>query len=707
MESSSAAILDQWARLVERLEGGKRIGDARYLHVSAVPDELKVLLQQAISLSASAGSAFDVVKVGLSRPRLSLLRYPGFFDEGFPTLRESWTIDLKSGEVDHRSFGRDANPPVLHRKELMLRADHPRRAEFEALTAAAESHGLFADSAIIGHLAQWEEELHARGVRVDGHRFVPRDEMRSSSDTAQVLRHRTALARRTLSTPMQALWRHGYLAGTDTVFDYGCGRGDDLAALQGQGITAAGWDPYFRPDGERVEADVVNLGFVLNVIENLAERRDALRCAYGYARRVLAVAALIGGRTAYERYRLYRDGVLTTRGTFQKYYTHEELGAYVAEVVGREPVAVGPGLYFVFRSDEDEQDFLERRQRSHLRPSAPAPRPVRPPAPSEPRARPERPDRPDRPPRPVRQPRPAKVSPWEIYADVIGDFWKRSLDLGRLPREGEFTWPADLSRRVGSPGLVLSRLIEQHGEAVFEASRARRKADLSVFFALNLFERRRSSATLSERTRIDIREFWGSQVGALDDARALLFSLRDTQIIAKACVDATSRGLGYLVPDEALYLDSRLMNELPPTLRVYVGCAGKLYGEAQGADLVKVHIHSGKVTLMTYDDYEGSAIPMLIERVKVDLRRQHVHYFQYGDDFPAQPLYFKSRYMLPDCDGYEAQRAFDEQLLALTQFDWTGFGPPLAEVMPSLASLSRSTELRLPSALMFDDTTTT
>lgn len=696
-------MLDQWARLVENVKGGKRIGEARYFHVSAAPEALATLLRDVAAMAGCATDAFSIVKLSLGRPRISLLQYPRFFDEGFPTLAGSWTVNLGTGEVDHRSFDADTNPPVLHRKELMLADDHPRRAEFEALTRAAEGHGLFADPAIIGHLAQWEEELRARGVRVEGHKLVADEAEPSAGDAPQVLRHRTALARRALSTPMQALWRHGYLTGASTVLDYGCGRGDDLSALRCQGITAAGWDPYFRPDGERVEADVVNLGFVLNVIENLTERREALRLAYGYTRRVLAVAALIGGRTAYERYRLFRDGVLTTRGTFQKYYTHEELGAYIAEVVGREPVAVHPGLYFVFRTDEDEQDFLERRQRSHVRPPSPAPRPVRPPGAPGPRARRERPERS---PRPARQPRPAKGSPWETYADLIDGFWKASLDLGRLPREEEFDWPPELSRRVGSPGLVLRRLIERHGETVFEAARTRRKADLTVFFALNLFERRRSATTLNERTRADIREFWGTHVRAIDDAHALLFSLRDTNTISEACTIAASQGLGYLVPDDALYLDGRLTNELPPVLRVYVGCAGKLYGEAQGAELVKIHIRSGKVSLMTYDDYQGSAIPMLIERIKVDLRRQQVHYFQYGDDFPAQPLYFKSRYMLPDCDGYTAQCEFDKQLLALTQFDWTGFGPSLAEVLPSLATLTPPPELRLPSALMPSATTT-
>ena len=115
-------MLDQWARLVESVDGGKRIGGARYFHVTAAPEALAVLLLRVAAHVGCAEGAFNIVKLGLGHPRLSLLYYPGFFDDGFPTLSESWTIDLHSGEVDHRTFGADANPPVLHRKELMLGA---------------------------------------------------------------------------------------------------------------------------------------------------------------------------------------------------------------------------------------------------------------------------------------------------------------------------------------------------------------------------------------------------------------------------------------------------------------------------------------------------------------------------------------------------------------------------------------------------------
>ena len=90
--------------------------------------------------------------------------------------------------------------------------------------------------------------------------------------TTQVARHRTAISRPQLSAPLQAAARHGYLDGSRSIFDYGCGRGNDIAILETAGIKASGWDPHYRPGGELQEADVVNLGYVLNVIESDVER---------------------------------------------------------------------------------------------------------------------------------------------------------------------------------------------------------------------------------------------------------------------------------------------------------------------------------------------------------------------------------------------------------------------------------------------------
>ena len=53
-----------------------------------------------------------------------------------------------------------------------------------------------------------------------------------------------------------------------------------------QGIECAGWDPAFRADVEYRPADVVNLGFVLNVIEDPAERAEVLRRSWDLARSI-------------------------------------------------------------------------------------------------------------------------------------------------------------------------------------------------------------------------------------------------------------------------------------------------------------------------------------------------------------------------------------------------------------------------------------
>ena len=60
-----------------------------------------------------------------------------------------------------------------------------------------------------------------------------------------------------------------------------------------------------------------------------------------------------------------------------------------------------------------------------------------------------------------------------------------------------------------------------------------------------------------------------------------------------------------------------------------------------------------------------------------------------------QPLYLKSRYLAAWMEGYAAQRAFDERLLAMEGVDWSGYGPPLAEVLPRLRGVELGEGMRL------------
>jgi DNA phosphorothioation-associated putative methyltransferase len=67
-------------------------------------------------------------------------------------------------------------------------------------------------------------------------------------------------------------------------------------------------------------ADIVNLGFVVNVIEDFDEQLEALTRAYSLAERLLVVSVMLANQNEVAG-RRFRDGVLTGRGTFQKYYT--------------------------------------------------------------------------------------------------------------------------------------------------------------------------------------------------------------------------------------------------------------------------------------------------------------------------------------------------------------------------------------------------
>jgi DNA phosphorothioation-associated putative methyltransferase len=144
-----------------------------------------------------------------------------------------------------------------------------------------------------------------------------------------VPRHKTAISRATLSRPVRTALKDGLIDATVTVFDYGCGHGRDAELLTEQGIITQEWDPAFFPAQPRLAADAVNLGYVINVIESPGERAEVLRNAWDLSRRVLIVSAqvLVPGRGQSRVY--FGDGVLTSRGTFQKFFQQLELKTYI------------------------------------------------------------------------------------------------------------------------------------------------------------------------------------------------------------------------------------------------------------------------------------------------------------------------------------------------------------------------------------------
>ncbi len=423
-------------------------------------------------------------------------------------------------------------------------------------------------------------------------------------------RQRTALQRRELSSPMQHLLALGFLDGTRSVFDYGCGQGDDVRLLAAMGVDAAGWDPAFRPDDPRLPADIVNIGFVLNVIEDADERREALQTAFSLARQVLAVSVMLGYQSKRARFAEYRDGVVTQRNTFQKYYAQDEFRTYLEATLGTNPIPVAPGICLVFRQPADEQLFLLARQQ------------VR---------------------REWRLLRREKTS--RAVARLIEDnraqietYWLKTLELGRPPAADECPAAQALVATLGSRRRVhdwVSRLYEPEQ---FEAAALGRQEDLLVYFALGHFARRRPYRTLPVRLQRDVAHFFGNITKARAAGKRALFAAGDAARVEEAAVFCHRElRIGRMEGTHDLTFHQSVLSESLPLIRVYVGCALQLFGDAGYVDLVKVHLESRKVTFLLYDDFHAPE-PNLIERIKVDLARLRVDYFDYIAVGERQPL---------------------------------------------------------------------
>ncbi len=654
---------------------GKTVAGRRYLHVDLLGQMEPLLVEQVAAaravLEGVAAARFNVVRVDSDGKAVAFLHYPGFFDEPFPALLESWLVETASGRISYRTYADSLNPPILHRKELLLPADAPRRAEYAALTAMAESIGLFDDPRRIGYRAQWEARMAEAGYRIAGHALVPLGNVETDEPDAaepatardsplawQAARQRTAMVRQGFSVPVQTLARHGFLNGHYRLFDYGCGRGSDVRGLCDQGLSAAGWDPYYAPDEPIEPADIVNLGFVINVIEDAEERLQALTRAWSLAERLLVVAVMLANENA-PRGERFGDGVMTRRGTFQRYFTQAEIRAYLAEALDEEPIPVAPGVLYVFRDKDAEQRFLIERARSRHQPARlPSRWPTQ-------AATPTRRDR--------------AAERYAAHREPLERLWALWLRLGRAPDKVEVPDLPRLTEGFGSLSKALRFLADHEGreqtEAALAAAARARRGDLEVYLALQQFSRRRPYAHLEPGLQRDIKAFFGDYPTALEAGRALLFRIADTSAIADACQYAAEHGLGWLQPGDSLQLHTSLVESLPPLLRVYVGAAAMRYGDLGEADLVKIHIGSGKLSLMRYDDFAGLALPRLIERVKIRLREQEIDYFAYGEGFEPPYLYRKSRYLNEEWDGYPEQVAFDESLEALGLLDDSEYGP--------------------------------
>ena len=610
---------------VSELSFGKRLPTATYIYAPScedLPPRLAALVSD-LRARLELNDTFNILKIGHDFT-LSFLRYPTFLNAPHPVLAESVRVNLATGKTKRLIYEGHANPPLLHRKECFLPPGHADIPRFAQLTRQEEAAGLFEHSRSIGFQRNWENLLHSKGLTYADHVLAAIDALPTAqepSPSVTIHRHRTAISRTDLSKPIREALANGLLAENQTVFDYGCGLGNDASHLRAMGYSVAAWDPAHFPKEPKLPAEFVNLGYVLNVIEDSAERVDVLLDAWAFTQRVLLVSTLIEGNELYSSVREHSDGVLTKRNTFQKFFAPSEIQGLIESALDSEAHPVSMGIYAVFRDNRDAQAFLSARSRRHIDWEQLSRRlgHIR------------------------RSPRPGAVDVYLQNQSLLDEFWTLTIDLGRLPQTGEFEREQLLRERIGTHKKALQIFTDRFGRDTYDAARRQRCDDLLVYLALANFRKPIPLKHLGDRLRNDLESHFGSYKQAQARGLHLLLSLKDPDTLIAAI---RSADVGWFDEVEAHYsVHGSVIESLPAPLRVFVDCGCRLYGSYRDADIIKIHARSHKVTLLSYHDFDGEPLPVLKTRVKIDLTRLQVQVFEYAEATSEQRLFFKERFL--------------------------------------------------------------
>ena len=143
-----------------------------YYHVDLIaglPD-VTDFLQTTMQRFGERQRDFNVVK--LARTRLSFLLYE-HFSEPFPALLTALPCDAVHGGCRFTDYSERASPPILHRKELLLPANHPLALAAVELTERLDRLGAFNDATRIGTRKAWCARLSSLGLTIENGELVP------------------------------------------------------------------------------------------------------------------------------------------------------------------------------------------------------------------------------------------------------------------------------------------------------------------------------------------------------------------------------------------------------------------------------------------------------------------------------------------------------------------------------------------------------
>lgn len=416
--------------------------------------------------------------------------------------------------------------------------------------------------------------------------------------THTVERHKTAITRYELSKPVSLALQHNIINKNVTFFDYGCGRGRDVLELTNEGHAATGWDPIYYPTNEKCESDIVNLGYVINVIEKQDEREGVLKDAFTYAKKCLIVAAQVLNDGQKSKGTPFADGILTQKKTFQKYYTQKELKEYIEQTLGIEPIAACPGIYYIFKDSILKEEFIATRYlRAYIARHS------------------------------TNIPLSEKLKPHlqllEEFANLVGN-------IGRLPKPDEVPFFDELQLKVGGIKKCATYCEKLFDNFNLENIQKNKRDDLLVFLAMSNFSGGLKLKHLPLQLQRDIKGIFGSFNAAIETATDLLFAVGKPEIVSQACAKSS---IGKLLPD-SLYVHTSYINSLSPILRIFIGCGTVFAGDISDATLIKINRVKSKLSYLYYEKFDEDPHPKLKKSIVLDLKNLEIKEWIQSEENP-------------------------------------------------------------------------
>jgi DNA phosphorothioation-associated putative methyltransferase len=430
-----------------------------------------------------------------------------------------------------------------------------------------------------------------------------------------VARHKTAISRVDLSRPLKLAMSDGLLNSESRLFDYGCGKGDDLRYLSGIGVEGSGWDPVHLSEGELKPSPIVNLGYVLNVIEDPKERQEVLSQAWSLTEKLLIVSA----RHTSEMHQVrqgtpFNDGFITGFGTFQKFYEQDELRNLIDQTLQTSSISAALGVLYVFRNEEDRSTYIASRYRRRIYTP--------------------------------RLSRPEQL--FYKHQDLLQPLIDFAYQRGRIPYEDELVNAAELIQALGSLKRAFRLIIRIADESDWANVSKDRANELLIFLALSRFEGRLSLSKLPRDIQLDIKSFFSSYKRASEEAEKLLFSVGEPAVREKALRKSE---VGKLTPN-ALYVHTSAIEYLSPVLRLFEACAQIFVGRIEGANLIKLHRDAPKVSYLAYPDFETDAHPALYASCTVDFLKFKAKFRDYSGQANPPILHRKETFIHPEHQLY-------------------------------------------------------